>query len=88
MRDKKMYKIHSICHCFGVASLPLVLKRSTNVAVNYLVIPYIEEKFGDIEFIFQLDLAPLNTVKSTKQQFREKRIPILDLLQITQMQIQ
>ena len=61
-------------------------ERSINTSVyqdvlDHFFIPYILNKFGDIEFIFQHDLAPPHTAKSAKKKkkkkkkkFREKRI--------------
>ena len=59
------------------------LKRLINAAIyhdalDYFLIIYIEDKFGNKEFIFQHDLAPPQTVKSTKEWFMEKKIPVLD----------
>ena len=59
------------------------LKRTINTAVyedilDHFLIPYIEEKFENNEFVFQHDLAPVNPAKSTKEWFREKRILVLD----------
>ena len=47
------------------------LKWSINAAVyqdvqDHFLIPYIENKFGDNELIFQHDLAPPHTEKSAK----------------------
>lgn len=42
--------------------------------LDHFLIPYIEDKFADNEFMFQYELAPPHTVKSTKACFREKRI--------------
>ena len=59
------------------------LKRSINTVfdqdvLNHFLIPYIEDKFRDNEFIFQHDFAPPHTTKPTKEWRRKTRIPVLD----------
>ena len=60
-----------------------ILKRSINATVyqavqDHFLIPYIENKFGDNQFIFQHNIAISHIVKPTKEWFKEKRIPVLD----------
>ena len=59
------------------------MKRSINAAVykdigNHPLLPFIEKKFCYNELIFQHDLIPNQTAKSTKEWFKEKRIHVLD----------
>ena len=56
--------------------------------LDHFLVPYTEVKFGNNEFIFQHDLAPLHTAQSIKEWFREKRILFLMSQQIAQMQIE
>ena len=70
--------------CISVSSFRIIyfLTKSINAAVyqdvlDYFLIPYIEDKFGDNEFIFQHNLASLYAVKYTKEWFKEKRILVL-----------
>ena len=59
------------------------LKRSLDTPVyqdvlNHFLISYIEDKFGNNEFIFQHDFVPLDSVKSTEEWFKRKTILVFN----------
>ena len=66
----------------GVSPL-CFLKGTMNSAIylevleNFLV-PAAEELFGDADFIFQQDLAPPHSAKTTKRWFSDDGIEVLD----------
>ena len=42
------------------------------------MLPSIGKLYGDADFIFQQDLAPVHTAKSTNTRFNDHRITVLD----------
>ena len=59
------------------------IKRTVNAAVyqeilEHFMLPSAEKHFGDDEFIFQHDLAPAHSAKSTTSWFGQNSVPVLD----------
>uniref|UniRef100_A0A8C5LKA3 Transposase n=1 Tax=Leptobrachium leishanense TaxID=445787 RepID=A0A8C5LKA3_9ANUR len=46
--------------------------------LEHFMLPSTDELYGDADFIFQQDLAPARTVKSTKTWFNDRGITVLD----------
>ncbi|MCI4389676.1 hypothetical protein PGIGA_G00101190 [Pangasianodon gigas] len=66
----------------GVGSLCFIKSR-VNAAVyqeilEHFMLPSADELYGDADFIFQQDLAPAHTAKSTKTWFNDCGITVLD----------
>ena len=66
----------------GVDPLYFV-KSEVNAAIcqefiECIMLPYAEMLTGDADFIFQQDLAPAHTAKSTKSWFNDHVITVLD----------
>ena len=66
----------------GVSDL-CFLKSSVNAAVyqdilEYFMVPAANQLFGDNEFIFQQDLAPPHSAKSTQAWYENCHIHVLD----------
>ena len=66
----------------GVSDL-CFLKSSVNAAVyqdilEHFMLPAAEQLFGDNEFIFQQDLAPAHSAKSTQKWFENSQLQVLD----------
>ena len=69
--------------CLSAPADEKILKWSNIAAVyqdvpDHFLIPYIE--FGNNEFIFQYDIAPSYTMKSSKEWFKEETILVFDWL--------
>ena len=90
---KKKHKIPSICnslelHVCHRCQKDLLLEKIDNAAVykdvlNHFLVPYIKDKFGDNEFIFQYDL----TLLLKKNSSGRRRYLFLIGQQIAQIQI-
>ena len=65
----------------GVGPLCFIKSR-VNAAVYQEILehllPSADELYGDADFIFQQDLAPVHTAKSTKTWFNDRGITVLD----------
>uniref|UniRef100_A0A8C6XQK8 Tc1-like transposase DDE domain-containing protein n=1 Tax=Naja naja TaxID=35670 RepID=A0A8C6XQK8_NAJNA len=66
----------------GVGPLCFIKSR-VNAAVyqeilEHFILPSTDELYGDADFIFQQDLAPAHTAKSTKIWFNDRGITVLD----------
>lgn len=66
----------------GVGPLCFIKSR-VNAAVyqeilEHFMLPSADELYGDADFIFQQDLAPAHTAKSTKTWFNDHGITVLD----------
>jgi len=66
----------------GVGPLCFI-NSSVNAAVyqdilEHFMLPLADELCGDADFIFQQDLAPAHTAKSTKTWFNDNGISVLD----------
>ena len=46
--------------------------------LEHFMLPSADELYGDADFIFQQDLAPAHTAKSTKTWFNDRGITVLD----------
>ena len=78
-KKKKFPQFVMVCSCMFATGVGKICFLKKN-AVDHFFIPYVDDKLGNNEFIFQHDLVPPNTVKSTKERFREKRIPVFGWL--------
>ncbi len=59
------------------------LKSTVNVAIyqeilEHFMLPSADKLYGDADFIFQQDLAPAHTAKSTKSWFNDHGVTVLD----------
>ncbi len=59
------------------------LKSTVNTAIyqeilEHLMLPSADKLYGDADFIFQQDLAPAHTAKSTKSWFNDHGVTVLD----------
>ncbi len=59
------------------------LKSTVNAAINqgifeHFMLPSADKLYGDADFIFQQDLAPAHTAKSTKSWFNDHGVTVLD----------
>ncbi len=59
------------------------LKSTVNAAIyqdilNHFMLPSADKFYGDADFIFQQDLAPAHTAKSTKSWFNDHGVTVLD----------
>ncbi len=59
------------------------LKSTVNAAIyqemlEHFILPSADKLYGDADFIFQQDLAPANTAKSTKSWFNDHGVTVLD----------
>ncbi len=66
----------------GVAPL-CFLKSTVNAAVyqdilEHFMLPSADKLYGDADFIFQQDLAPVHTAKGTKSWFNDHGVTVLD----------
>ncbi len=62
---------HVICWCWSTV---FFLKSRVNAVIyqdilEHIVLPSADQLYGDADFIFQQDLAPVHTVKGTKSWF-------------------
>ncbi len=63
---------------------PLCFLKSTVNAVisqellEHFTLPSADKVYGDVDFIFQQDLVPAHTAKSTKSSFNEDGVTVLD----------
>ncbi len=59
------------------------LKSTVNAAIyqeilEHFMLPSADKLYGDADFIFQQDLAPAHTAKSTKSWFNDHGVTVLD----------
>ena len=70
---------HVICCCCPLC----FIKSRVNAAVyqeilEHFMVPSAEQLYGGADFIFQQDMAPAHTAKSTKTWLNDHRITVLD----------
>ncbi len=59
------------------------LKSTVNAAIyqeilEHFMLPSADKLYGDVDFIFQQDLAPAHTAKGTKSWFNDHGVTVLD----------
>ncbi len=59
------------------------LKSTVNAAIyqdilEHFMLPSADKLYGDADFIFQQDLAPVHTAKGTKSWFNDHGVTVLD----------
>ncbi len=70
---------HVICWCWST----VFLKSTVNAAIyqdilEHFMLPSADKLYGDIDLIFQQDLAPAYTAKGTKIWFNDHDVTVLD----------
>ncbi len=77
--SKVLFSCHVICWCWST-----VFSESTvNAAIyqeilEHFMLPSADKLYGDADFIFQQDLAPAHTAKSTKSWLNDHGVGVLD----------
>ncbi len=66
-----------------LVSVHCVYRSAVNTAIyqeilEYFMLPSADKLYGDADFIFQQDVAPAHTAKSTKSWFNEHDVTVLD----------
>ncbi len=82
MKFPQLVMIRAAMSSAGVGPL-CFLKFTVNAAIYqeilvHFMLPSADKLYGDAEFIFQQDLAPAHTAKSTKSGFNDHGVTVLD----------
>ncbi len=66
---------HVICWCRSTATVNAAIYQET---LEHFMLPSADKLYGDADFIFQQDLAPVHTAKGTKSWFNDHGVTLLD----------
>ncbi len=70
---------HVICWCWSIVFSEVHSQRSIYQDIlEHFMLPSADQLYGDADFIFQQDLAPVHTVKGTKSRFNDHSVTVLD----------
>ena len=68
---------HVICWCWSTVFSELQGQRS-HLPGSFRALPAADQLYGDADFIFQQDLAPVHSAKATSTWFKDHGIPVVN----------